>query len=302
MRAEPSWRFNAVQSLLITLGVLFFLQCVGAYWFRFDALTTWGQLSWANLMKGFVWTPLTYGFLHATGSIWHVFFNGLMLFWTGRWFEDRFGPARLLETYALGVLAGGIFFLGAHYFNNWALPVVGASGAVMGLFTLFYIYNRDAQISIFGIFSLPIAFVYWIYLSIDLFVFLFQEIPGGGNVGVAGSAHVGGAALGYLYHRYLIDKPTLTSWVQGLGQGGGSSVTKGHPVYGQRFGNKRIAVKGKSPGLAKPGKYKVNVTQGAPVEIRAEVDRILDKINREGFGALTDDEKKTLDRAGDALK
>ena len=31
--------------------------------------------------------------------------------------------------------------------------------------------------------------------------------------------------------------------------------------------------------------------------IQEEVDRILDKINDEGFGALTEEEKSTLDRA-----
>jgi hypothetical protein len=32
-------------------------------------------------------------------------------------------------------------------------------------------------------------------------------------------------------------------------------------------------------------------------DIRAEVDRILDKINSHGFGALTPDEKRVLDNA-----
>ena len=36
--------------------------------------------------------------------------------------------------------------------------------------------------------------------------------------------------------------------------------------------------------------------------LKKEVDRILDKINSQGFGALTDSEKKILDEAGDLLK
>jgi hypothetical protein len=35
--------------------------------------------------------------------------------------------------------------------------------------------------------------------------------------------------------------------------------------------------------------------------VRAEVDRILDKINSHGFGALTVDEKRVLDEAKDLL-
>ena len=36
--------------------------------------------------------------------------------------------------------------------------------------------------------------------------------------------------------------------------------------------------------------------------LRAEVDRILDKINEQGFGALTEEEKRTLDRAKEDLR
>ena len=36
-------------------------------------------------------------------------------------------------------------------------------------------------------------------------------------------------------------------------------------------------------------------------DIRAQVDRILDKINSQGFGALTPDEKRLLDEAKDLL-
>ena len=35
--------------------------------------------------------------------------------------------------------------------------------------------------------------------------------------------------------------------------------------------------------------------------LKAEVDRILDKINSKGFGALSEEEKKTLDKAKDHL-
>ena len=43
----------------------------------------------------------------------------------------------------------------------------------------------------------------------------------------------------------------------------------------------------------------MNVTP--PEDVRKEVDRILDKINRSGFGSLTDQEKKILDAARDLL-
>jgi hypothetical protein len=38
------------------------------------------------------------------------------------------------------------------------------------------------------------------------------------------------------------------------------------------------------------------------MDMQAEVDRILDKINEQGFGSLTDNEKQTLEKAKGLLK
>ncbi|MEI7438422.1 MAG: DUF6576 domain-containing protein, partial [Thermoleophilia bacterium] len=46
--------------------------------------------------------------------------------------------------------------------------------------------------------------------------------------------------------------------------------------------------------------FQVNL--GRKEELRVEVDRILDKINSQGFGALTAEEKRRLDEAKDLLR
>jgi hypothetical protein len=46
-------------------------------------------------------------------------------------------------------------------------------------------------------------------------------------------------------------------------------------------------------------RFQVNLTNRN--DLRVEVDRILDKINSEGFGALTQEEKRLLDEARDLL-
>ena len=63
------------------------------------------------------------------------------------------------------------------------------------------------------------------------------------------------------------------------------------------------------PPTATAGTYKVNLSGTEPekptrmgkADLRAEVDRILDKINSQGFGSLTDEEKRCLDQAKDLL-
>jgi hypothetical protein len=49
-----------------------------------------------------------------------------------------------------------------------------------------------------------------------------------------------------------------------------------------------------------PKKFTVNFSMDKK-KLQKEVDRILDKINAEGFGALNDEEKATLDKAKDIL-
>jgi len=50
----------------------------------------------------------------------------------------------------------------------------------------------------------------------------------------------------------------------------------------------------------KKSNFKVNLSSS--MDMQAEVDRILDKINEQGFGSLTDNEKQTLEKAKGLLK
>jgi hypothetical protein len=60
-----------------------------------------------------------------------------------------------------------------------------------------------------------------------------------------------------------------------------------------------LKVSKQSGKLGAPAGYSVNLDDREMVE--QEVDRILDKINEKGFGSLTEDEKRTLDKAKSLL-
>ena len=55
----------------------------------------------------------------------------------------------------------------------------------------------------------------------------------------------------------------------------------------------------KKTGNATTGRFRINFTNRR--ELQEEVDRILDKINKQGFGSLTEEERNTLDRAKELL-
>ena len=92
--------------------------------------------------------------------------------------------------------------------------------------------------------------------------------------------HLGGMLAGYLYYRFVHDGRWFTSQ---------DSVEVELPRWMKRAkGAAPTPTKVQEPAALAPA------TRG---DIRAEVDRILDKINSEGFAALSAEERRVLDDA-----
>lgn len=92
------------------------------------------------------WRLLTSAFAHSPNQPMHIIFNMLALWLVGGYLERMLGWARYLAIYLVTALAGGVTWLlfqpvdpsdaGAY------VPVVGASGAVFGLFAAVIVLNR----------------------------------------------------------------------------------------------------------------------------------------------------------------
>ena len=74
------------------------------------------------------WRLVTAMFLH--GSIFHILFNMLALYWLGTSIEQALGTRRFLLVYFVSGLAGSA---GALWFSSALAVTVGASGAIFGL-------------------------------------------------------------------------------------------------------------------------------------------------------------------------
>ncbi len=83
----------------------------------------------AVLQDGQWWRILTGAFLHS-GLI-HIGVNMMSLWFLGRFIEYALGSSRMLLVYVVSLIASG---LGVVYFSSPMVPVVGASGAIFGLF------------------------------------------------------------------------------------------------------------------------------------------------------------------------
>lgn len=128
-------------------------------------------------------------------EIFHLLFNMLMLYFSGKIFEQFFSANRLLAVYILGGILGGIVEILAHTFLPGLAKVdqviVGASGSIMGIFIGLAFYKPNIPISLFGLIQFPI-----IYLGIFFLVFDFISL--GLNDGTAHFAHLGGAIVGVI--------------------------------------------------------------------------------------------------------
>ena len=80
------------------------------------------------------WTIVTNLFVH--GSIWHLLFNMITLYFFGTFLLRLVGIRTFLIVYFLGGIMGNIFFMLSAFFWFFASPysiVIGASGAIFAL-------------------------------------------------------------------------------------------------------------------------------------------------------------------------
>lgn len=144
-------------------------------------------------------------YMFAHGSWAHLISNMVFLLIVGASLELSLGGFGLLVVYLFsGFIAAGVFIL---FSGLSASPLVGASGAVSGLITLFAVLNwrRPARYFYFlfvpqrkalGWVFLPGALIFYMWIVADLAGYLSQSHFTGG--GVAHTAHLGGHLTGLI--------------------------------------------------------------------------------------------------------
>jgi len=215
------------------------------------------------------WTLITYMFLHVETM--HLIFNMLWLYWFGIIFTDFMGSKRLLYTYLLGGIAGGLLFI---LFSNIFMPganLVGASAGIMAIIiaTAILVPDYELHLIFFGAVKLK-------YLAIGAFVLTSLvdfSVNSGGKV-----SHIGGALYGILYI-YQYRKGTDYAEIVG------NFVQK----IGKFFTLLKAGAKMKKVGGS--GIRQKNTTGD---EKQKKIDAILDKISASGYDALTKEEKDFL--------
>jgi membrane associated rhomboid family serine protease len=146
-----------------------------------------------TILNGWVWTFVTYMFMH--GSFGHVFFNMFGLFIFGVQVERQMGSREFLLFYLLtGMLAGVFSFIVYFYTGSYAIILMGASGALFAVQLAYAVFFPQSIIYIWGILPLRAPVMVLGFTALELFFSVT-----GRNSGVAHLTHLAGFAFGWLY-------------------------------------------------------------------------------------------------------
>jgi membrane associated rhomboid family serine protease len=205
------------------------------------------------------WTLITYMFIH--GGFGHLLFNMLGLYFFGPRLEHRLGGRHFLALYFFSGIMGAIL---SFFFTPYS-PIIGASGAIFGVFLAFARYWPREKIYIYGL--LPIEAR--LFVGIMTALSIFSGLSGTGG-GVAHFAHLGGFLGGFLYLRWMEWSSPAARFKR---KAGAPSVKSGDAGRWSRIRREDL--------------HPVN---------REELDRVITKLREMGPASLSNDERAFLNR------
>ena len=286
LRADyPRPRATALVWIVAAMLSCFVLQLtLLAPWFEaYATLPEQLRLTVRGIQQWHLWTVLTHGLLHDADFPLHILSSVLLLVLIGRELEPQLGAGRFAALFGAALFAGSVCWLALHWRHGGAHLGPGAAISAL-LVVLARLYaSHPMSFMPFFLFSVTLRPAHLIggLAVITALLLLVFELPGVRlPLDYSPSAHLGGMLTGLLYFRHFHAN-------NGWDRAPGFSL----PAW--------LRFPGKAPATAAP------IPPAAPSldpgHLRADVDRILDKINSEGFGALTPEEKRTLDTAKDLL-
>ncbi len=235
------------------------------------------------------WTPLTYVLVHQ--GFWHWFSNMLLLWMFGQPVEQALGTKRYLTIYVAGTLAGASAVIlttlaAADTIPNPNWGVVGASGAVISIITAFYLLFPNTTVYLW--FTIPVKAR---YLAILLITFSILAPMADPTSEISVPAHIGGLIGGWIVmNLFRIRKIKHSPKAQSLPALSQANEIYSHPK--SKVPKIRII---KDPVLPTCTSTSSLPTYSNSIYDEALIDRILDKIARQGMEAISAEEKKTLE-------
>ena len=258
--------------LIIILIICFILQSVCDLFLYPLSVTNFLCFGYRNFTHGYFWTILTYSFVH--DGLFHLLANLIGIHFISRHVEEYLGSSSFIRFSILCLIFGLLFWSLFNLSDDGS--IIGCSALVLGCLTFFCLTRPNQPITLLLFFILPLSLkpkiILWSTFGIELYGFIFNELNDTGSI--AHTAHLGGMLVGFLFFNFH-----------------NKNLKYSIPF---RFTFNKIHQNLSSNKTSK-NNYRVNFV--ASSSLKEETDRILDKINEKGFGALSAKEKETLEKA-----
>ena len=228
--------------------------------FILQSISTSETMFFSNfgLVPKLVWSQLKiwqpFTYMFFHGDIWHVLINMFVLWMFGSELERAWGKKQFLRFYFITGVGSG---LGTMLFGLHSIvPIVGASGAIYGVLLAYGVMFPNRTVYLYGI--IPIKSI-WFVIGIGAIAF-FSSFNNFTNI--SHLTHLFGMIIGYFYLKRPVHFRAL--WF---------SVFKKVLEYRIQNQEKKIS---------------------HSIEMEKDLNSLLDKINKEGFSSLTQEEEERL--------
>jgi hypothetical protein len=182
--------------------------------------------------------------------------------------ELAWGLKQFLFYYFLCGIAGGAFTVA--FQPHSAIPTIGASGAIYGILVAYAVMWPNRTLLLYFLIPMKVKYAVLLFVGLEFFASVMGNTDGIGHL-----AHLGGAAIGFLYLKF--DWRLHTLWRR---------ISPARVWDRWRYRNKT---------------QRVEKNRQKAEEIMRRVDQILDKINEIGLENISEEERRFLDDASEIL-
>lgn len=229
------------------------------------------------------WTMFTYMFTH--NDFWGLLGTLLWLWGFGYIFQGLTGNKKIIPIYLYGGFVGAVFFVVTQYAIpvlrvnvGSAFPLLGGGAAVMAIALATTTLSPNYRLFPMINGGIPLWVLTVVFVVFDL------STLGAGNAGI-GIAHLAGAATGFVFIKQMQQGNDGSDWMNSL-----------FDWLNDLFNPEKKYNKGSKSQVF----YKATKKPFQKVNSRfsqQKLDEILDKINEDGYGSLSNEEKDYLKKA-----
>lgn len=218
---------------------------------------------------------VTAGFFHQDFG--HIFFNMWGLYLFGKLVAPYLSGTRFLILYLIGTVSGNVLFYLLNLHSTHGFYLFGASGAVCAIMSAAALLEPKRQ---FVLIFMPFTPLRTPTLVISYTVLTVLLLLSTAQSNVAHLAHLGGFIGGYIYLKILF----------------------GSKLAWDPFRSRSGEVKWKRASVWEPkNEASASTVESGPVSSH-ELDRLLDKISRDGINSLSEHELARLRRAREEMR